>query len=141
MSDKKLWFLWQQISSHRAIIEETVLLYLQVMRTCIKARRSSIVVWPDPTTDCGLAAMERLEKSPYIQWGKWCFHFFSAVFERILFILAGNNGILHKSLDAFEIRPDSTTDHIVSCPWASKDRCYHVFLVAIYLIHFKPLTV
>ena len=41
--------------------------------------------------------------------------FFSAVFDRILFILAGNDDI-YKSLDAFEIRPDPTTDYGVSCP-------------------------
>ena len=34
--------------------------------------------------------------------------FFSAVLDRILFILAGNDNI-HKSLDEFEIRPDPTT--------------------------------
>ena len=40
--------------------------------------------------------------------GKWCFHFFSAVLNWILFIPAGN-GDIHKSLDEFEIRPDPTT--------------------------------
>ena len=40
---------------------------------------------------------------------------FSAVFNRILFILAGNYDI-HKSLHEFEIRPDLTTDNRVSCP-------------------------
>ena len=40
--------------------------------------------------------------------GKGCLHFFSAVLDRILFILAGNDNI-HKSLDEFEIQPDSTT--------------------------------
>ena len=33
---------------------------------------------------------------------------FSALFDRILFILAGNDNI-HESLDEFEIRPDPTT--------------------------------
>ena len=41
--------------------------------------------------------------------------FFLAVFDRILFILAGNYDI-HKSLHEFEIRPDPTTDNRVSCP-------------------------
>ena len=36
-------------------------------------------------------------------------------FDRILFILAGNDD-MHESLDEFEIWPDSTTDHGVSCP-------------------------
>ena len=38
---------------------------------------------------------------------KGCLHFFSAVPDRILFILAGNNYI-HESLGKFEILPDST---------------------------------
>ena len=40
--------------------------------------------------------------------GKGCLHFFLAVLDRILFILAGNDNI-HESLEEFEIRPDSTT--------------------------------
>ena len=40
--------------------------------------------------------------------GKQCLHFFSAVLDRILFILAGNDNI-HKSLDEFEILLDLTT--------------------------------
>ena len=39
--------------------------------------------------------------------GKQCLHIFSAVHDRILFILAGNDNI-HESLDEFEIRPDPT---------------------------------
>ena len=37
-------------------------------------------------------------------------HVFSNVFDRILFILAGNDD-MHESLDEFEIWPDSTTDY------------------------------
>ena len=40
--------------------------------------------------------------------GKRCLHFFSAVLDLILFILAGNDNI-HKSLDEFEILLDLTT--------------------------------
>ena len=40
--------------------------------------------------------------------GKRCLHFFLAVLDRILLILAGNDNI-HESLDEFEIRPDSTS--------------------------------
>ena len=47
--------------------------------------------------------------------GKGRHHVFSTVFDRILFILAGNDDI-HKSLHEFEIRPDPTTDNRVSCP-------------------------
>ena len=42
-------------------------------------------------------------------------HVFSNVFDRILFIRAGNDD-MHESLHEFEIRPDSTTDYGVSCP-------------------------
>ena len=40
--------------------------------------------------------------------GKQCLHFFSAVLDRFLFILAGNDNI-HESLDEFEVRLDLTT--------------------------------
>ena len=40
--------------------------------------------------------------------GKRCLHFFSAVLDRILFILAGNDD-RHESLDEFEIWLDLTT--------------------------------
>ena len=40
---------------------------------------------------------------------KQCIHFFSAVLDLILFILAGNDNI-HESLDEFEICLDMTTD-------------------------------
>ena len=39
---------------------------------------------------------------------KQCLHFFSAVLNLILFILAGNDNI-HESLDEFEIRLDPNT--------------------------------
>ena len=39
----------------------------------------------------------------------------SNVFDRIHFILAGNNDI-HKSLNEFEIRRDPTMDYGVACP-------------------------
>ena len=39
----------------------------------------------------------------------------SVVLDGILFIFTGNDDI-HISLDEFEIRPDPTTDHRVSCP-------------------------
>ena len=40
---------------------------------------------------------------------------FSNVFDRIHFILAGNNDI-HKSLNEFEIRRDPTMDYRAGCP-------------------------
>ena len=48
-------------------------------------------------------------------WGKGRHHIFLTVFDRIIFILAGNDDI-HKSLHEFEIRLDPTTDNRVSCP-------------------------
>ena len=61
------------------------------------------------------------QKAPIdLQWGKRCLHFFSVIFDRILFILAGNKD-MHKISDAFEFRPDRTTDYGVNCPWASKN--------------------
>ena len=47
--------------------------------------------------------------------GKRCHHIFSNVFDRIHFILAGNDDI-HKSLNEFEIRRDPTMDYGVGCP-------------------------
>ena len=40
---------------------------------------------------------------------------FSNAFDRILFILAGNDD-MYESLGEFESWPDSTTDYGVSCP-------------------------
>ena len=47
--------------------------------------------------------------------GKTASSRFLDCFDRILFILAGNDD-MHESLDEFEIWPDSTTDNGVSCP-------------------------
>ena len=47
--------------------------------------------------------------------GKWRHHVFSNVFDRIHFILAGNDDI-HKSLNESEIWPDRTMDYGVGCP-------------------------
>ena len=47
--------------------------------------------------------------------GKWCHHIFSKVFDRIHFILAGNDDI-HKSLNEFKILRDPTMDYGVGCP-------------------------
>ena len=55
------------------------------------------------TTNCGVSCPLALEKIPIdFYWEKQCCHFFSAVFDQILFILACNDDI-HKSLDEFEI--------------------------------------
>ena len=52
----------------------------------------------------------------------------SIVLDGILFILTGNDGILHKSLDEFEIWPDPTMDHRGSCPKASEKLMFPFFL-------------
>ena len=51
--------------------------------------------------------------------GKQCHHIFSKVFDRIHFILAGNDDV-HKSLNEFEIRRDPTMNYGVGCPSASE---------------------
>ena len=47
--------------------------------------------------------------------GKRCHHILSNVFDRIHFILAGNDDI-HTSLNEFEMRRDSIMDYGVGCP-------------------------
>ena len=47
--------------------------------------------------------------------GKTTSSHFSNVFDRIHFILAGNDDI-HKSLNEFEIRRDPTMDYAAGCP-------------------------
>ena len=68
----------------------------------------------DLTIDCGVSCPLGSEKIPIDNGEKWCCHFFSAILDQILFILAGNDDI-HKSLDEFEILPDPIRDHRVSC--------------------------
>ena len=92
---------------------------LQVMRTGIISWMSSNFgqIWLQTTE---LAALERRKKIPIdLNWEKPSHYVFLAVFDRIPFILAGNEDI-HKSLYEFEFRTDPATDYGVSCPWASK---------------------
>ena len=75
--------------------------------TCIRAGKSlNFSLIGPPTAE--LAALERLKNPHRLIMGKRCLHFFSAVLDRILFILAGNNNT-HESLDEFEIWLDQTT--------------------------------
>ena len=55
----------------------------------------------------------------WVTVGKQCHRIFSMFFDRIHFILAGNDDI-HKSLNEFEIRRDPTMDYGVGCPLASE---------------------
>ena len=75
--------------------------------TCMRAGTSLNFSLIGPTT-AELAALERFVNSHRLIMRKQCLHFFSAVLDLILFILAGNNNI-HKSLDGFEICLDLTT--------------------------------
>ena len=76
------------------------------MRTCIEAWMSSKFGQTQPLVSMATDSVI-IEKQ--------CCAFFLVVLDGILFILTGNDDI-HKSLDEFEIRPDPTTDHRVSCP-------------------------
>ena len=83
---------------------------MQVTRTTIKSGMSSkFGKIRQPTVE--LAALDRLEKSPYTYNGRKVV----TTFDLILFILACNEDI-HKSLDEFEFPPDPTTDYRVNCP-------------------------
>ena len=75
--------------------------------TCMRAQTSSNFGLIGPPT-AELAALERLKNPHRLIMRKLCLHFFSAVLDLILFILAGNNNI-HESLDGFEICLDLTT--------------------------------
>ena len=50
-----------------------------------------------------------------VTMGKTASSRFLKIFDRIHFILAGNDDI-HKSLNEFEIRQDPTMDYGVGCP-------------------------
>ena len=77
--------------------------------TYIKACMSSKFDWIRPQTT-ELAALERRKKFPYTYNGEnYVITFSRLFFDRILFILAGNED-MHKSLDEFEFRPDPATD-------------------------------
>ena len=75
--------------------------------TCMRAGTSlNFSLIGPPTAE--LAALERLKNPHRLIMRKQCLHFFSAVLDLILFILAGNDNI-HESLDEFEIRLDPNT--------------------------------
>ena len=86
---------------------------------------------PGRTTDYGVSCPWTFKKYPHrLIMGKWCFHFFSVVFDWILLILSCN-----KNNDEFEFPPDQTTDYGVSCPWASKTSVSPLFLNKIWPWH------
>ena len=69
----------------------------------------------DPDRIRTLVSMATDSSHRVIMGEKQRHHIFSNAFDRILFILAGNDD-MNESLDEFEIWPDSTTDYGVSCP-------------------------
>ena len=75
--------------------------------TCMRAGTSLNFSLIGPQT-AELAALERLKNPHRLIMRKQCIHFFSAVLDLILFILAGNDNI-HESLNGFEICLDLTT--------------------------------
>ena len=69
---------------------------------------------PDLITD--LAALERLEKSPYIyNWRNIVATLGAFIFDSIFLILAGNKE-MYKCLNIFEFRQDPNTDYGFICP-------------------------
>ena len=75
--------------------------FLGITRTTTICRMSSNFSQVRPQVE-ELAALERLEKSPFFDW--------------IFFILTGNKDNYHIS-DVFEFQPDPTSDCGVSCPY------------------------
>ena len=86
--------------------------YLQVTKLSITSRTCSKFGQIGPRT-AELAALERLENPYRLIMGK-CFDHSSS------FIFAGNEDV-HKSLDGFKFRPDTTSNSIVICPCASEN--------------------
>ena len=105
--------------------------YWQVMRTSITSRTSSKFGQIGPRA-AELAALERLEKSP---WETSCEHSSSFIFESINLILAGKENI-HESLDEFKLRPNTTTNTRGICPYTSEKFMYNVVntLAPLFLI-------
>ena len=89
-------------------------LYLQVTRTCLKARTSLTFGKIGPLT-MELAALERLKISHTLIIGKWCLQASSFIFDRIFVKLAGNQDS-HKISDEFEFRLDRISHFGVTCP-------------------------
>ena len=90
-----------------------------------------------PTTE--LTALELLRNTPIdLKWGKWCFHFFSVVFDRILLILFLILYVTRTSIKAWmslnQIRLLTTE---LAALERLKHQCLHFFSVGIDPILFK----
>ena len=91
--------------------------YLEVTRIAVTSRMSLNFGQVRPQI-AELAALERLEKSPWTYNGKKnvvASHSSAFIFHWIFFILAGNKDN-HYVSDGFEFQPDPTSDCGVSCP-------------------------
>ena len=95
--------------------------YLQITKTTIISRTRSNFGQIRPST-AELAAIGRLEKSPYSYSGRNLVSSF--IFDSIILILAGNKK-MHKRLDEFKFRPDTTTNSAVICPGVSEKLMYN----------------
>ena len=104
--------------------------YLQVTRTVISSRASLKFGQIGPRT-AELAAIERLEKSPYTYNERNLVNTLAPSFLNHFC-----NKDMHKSLDEFKFRPDTTTNTKVICPCASKKLMYNVVntLAPLFLI-------
>ena len=71
--------------------------------------------WGCGADQCRTLVFMAVDSSHRVKMVKTASSSFLECFDRILFILAGNNDI-HESLDEFEIWPDSTIHYGVSCP-------------------------
>ena len=95
------------------------------MRTSIKSRASSKFGQIGQRT-AELAALERLEKSPYTYNGRNLVSTLApSFFFSIILILAGNED-MHESLKEFKFQPDTTTNFRVICPCMSEKLMYNV---------------
>ena len=67
---------------------------------------------PDRTTDYGVSCPRVLKKIPIdLQWGKWCLHASSLIFDRIIIKDAGYQD-RHKSLHEFDFGPLVSMAHL-----------------------------
>ena len=105
-------------------------LYLQVTRTFISSRTHSKFGQIGPRT-AELAAIERLEKSPYTYNGRNLVNTLAPSFLNHFC-----NKDMHKRLDEFKFRPDTTKNSRVICPCASEKLMYNVvnILAPLFLI-------
>ena len=100
--------------------------YLQVTETSITSRTSSKFGQIGPRT-AELAALERLEKSPYTYNGRNLVNTLApSFFNQSSSILQVTCEDMHESLDEFKCRPDTDTNTRVICPCASEKLLYNV---------------